>query len=129
MQLVTTYTEATRALLQEGMKPAEAVKNLKKTLERRGHEKLFMRILKNLARELDKSSNTGAVLTVAEESDAKKLQKDIEYIAGRLGIDTKDIETHVDESLIGGFTVETKDTLVDQSYKNALLTVYRRVIS
>ena len=123
------YTEAAQSLLEEGVKTSEVLKNLKKVLERRGHEKLYLRVLKNLARNTERGVGTETIVRVAKEAHVKKFKNEIKNASARLGVKESDTRTFVDESLIGGYTVETKDVLLDQSYKSALLNIYRKVIS
>jgi len=64
-------------------------------------------------------------VTVAKEGGLDKAK--LAEVLAVLKVQTETVKTVVDPSLIGGFTVQYRDTVVDKSYKRALLDIYRKV--
>jgi F0F1-type ATP synthase delta subunit len=85
----------------------------------RGYKGLLPRVLKEFERLHDRSHDESVVVTVAKARDiAPLLQKH--------HIEEKAI-TKIDETIIGGYHIETKSSQIDATQKNALLTLYRNL--
>lgn len=112
IDLITTTTDV------EGV-----LRGLKAVLDARGHGALLLPILRAVVRELEAARET-TLVTVAKESDAALLKGEIEAMLQTLGAKTAPIVV-VDETIIGGAIVESDHVRIDQSYKNALTTLYR----
>lgn len=83
----------------------------------RGYGSLLPRILSEYV-ELTKSDTESAVVvTTAKVADVKK-------ILGAHSIEEK-AHTRVDETIVGGYTIETDSRFIDASHKNALLRLYQ----
>lgn len=95
-------------------------------LKNRGHEALLPQILSVYERELEEKGKR-TILTVASEKDAQKALKELE--SHKETFDLEHLETVVDDSLIGGFVVRNQDTILDQSYRRALIGLYQKVTS
>lgn len=113
------YAHALMRLIEEGAKPAEAVKKLHALLEREGRANLLPSIGRAFERLAAKKANRDrAVLTIAREKDEAKARKES-------GV--KDAEIAIDESLIGGWRLEADGMLQDASWKTSLLNIYQNV--
>lgn len=117
-----------------GMKPRAAVEALRKVLEHEGRIALLPRIARSFARLAERESNASTmVLTVAREKDGRRAMTAAKKALSSVEADDltaqADLKMQVDDSLIGGWRLEGRGMLIDQSYKNALLDIYQRVIS
>lgn len=123
------YAQALWVVIQKGKTPQEAVAALKKTLEGRGRMALLPKIANAFQRLAAKESQKNTLtLSVARQKDFQKAVKDVENVLTELRISETDVCESVDESLIGGWRLEGKGILVDQSWKKALLSIYNRVL-
>lgn len=124
----TAYAQALWKMVEGGMTPAKAVHALRDTLKVHGREALLPRIARAFMRIAEREANrTDVVLTVAREKDERKAHKDIKELLSQVGVGTQALKTQVDDTLIGGWRLEGRETLVDASYKNQLLELYNRV--
>jgi F0F1-type ATP synthase delta subunit len=64
-----------------------------------------------------KKSRTGVVVTLAHK-------RDVEDILSKHHI-TEKATTKIDETIIGGYHIETQNQLIDATHKNALLTLFQ----
>ena len=121
------YIGATISLLSEGKDFDDVIKNLKKVLDRKGHNKLYKSILEGLLNKIEASTETGtATVSVAREKDLKRLKKEIQE--GLSKIKSEHFEPVIDPALIGGYTIEHDNKIIDKSYKSRLVTLYRSLI-
>ena len=124
----TAYAQALWKMVEGGMTPAKAEHALRDTLKAHGREQLMPRIARAFARIAQREAKrTDVVLTVAREKDERRAHKEIKDALSRMGVETKALKTQVDDTLIGGWRLEGKETLVDASYKNQLIELYNRV--
>lgn len=86
-------------------------------IKTKGYEKLFPRILEKYETIVRRHKASGVVLTTARK-------KDVKHILASLNL-KGDVHERIDDTLIGGYTLETKDTFTDASYKSALLNIYQ----
>ena len=111
------YLLATKALIKDGATPASIFSGLKVTLEKRGHSKIYPKLLLSLLRSLEEDHSTATpVLVVAKEGDAKRFLTKTEPAT----------RVVVDESIVGGHVFTEAWKRIDSSHKTKLLTWYRR---
>ncbi|MFA7309669.1 MAG: F0F1 ATP synthase subunit delta [Candidatus Paceibacterota bacterium] len=123
-----TYAQALWNMVKGGMTPAKAVHALRESLVKHGRVALLPHIGRAFVRIAEREGNKNdVVLTVARESDERHAHKEIKAIVEMLGAETKDLKTQVDDTIIGGWRLEGRGMLVDASYKNQLLELYKRV--
>lgn len=122
-----SYAQALIALEKDGVPFDVAVAGLKRTLEAKRAMKLYPQVLREALRLMESAAaKTGATVTVAKTggADAAALTK----ARALLGIpDTAPVREHVDETLIGGFTLTANYRELDQSYKRSLITLYESI--
>jgi F0F1-type ATP synthase delta subunit len=124
---VTDYSRAVMELVKDGMAVDSAIANLKRTLESRGHVRLFPKILKSLlVLQEGEQRNKNFVLILAHEDDALKFKDEIRKALLQIG--GTHYETRIDPSITGGYIIEGGEQRIDQSYKRRLLTLYRSLI-
>ena len=98
-------------------------------LFRSGHDRLLPFIASELekimAREKDRNE---VVLVTADNKSASKWSHAYDHYE-KEGIIPKGAERRdvVDETIVGGFQIRTKDTLIDGSYKKSLVELYRNI--
>ena len=121
------YAEVLWRLMESGRTPHMAVKALQTILRRHGRESLLPRIGRAFAKRAERhGKRNDVVLSLAREKDARKAHKEIKDFITKLGVEIKDLKTQIDDTQIGGWRLEGKDTLVDASFKKQLLDVYNR---
>ena len=123
-----SYAQALWKLVEGGMVPAKAVRALHDTLKAHGREALLSRIASAFTRIAEREAKrSDVVLTVACEKDERHAHKEVKEALSAMGVDAKDLKTQIDDTLIGGWRLEGRETLTDVSYKKALLDLYVRV--
>lgn len=103
--------------------------HFRKVLSERGHDRLLPFIAheleKIMAREKDKNE---VVLVTADNKSVGKWAHAYDHYEKEgivpKGATRRDV---VDESIVGGFQIRTKDTLIDGSYKKSLVELYRNI--
>lgn len=121
------YAQALVQAIENGTKPHEAVASLKRALEAKGRIALLPRIARALARMSEKHrAGSTMTLTVARQKDAKQALKAAERLLADLAIGETDLCEEIDESLIGGWRLEGRGVLVDNSWKKSLLSIYNQ---
>lgn len=126
----TAYAQALWKMVEGGMNPAKAVRALQETLKTHGREALLPRIASAFARIAERETKrSDVVLTVAREKDERRAHKEAKELLSHMGVEVKDLKTQIDDTLIGGWRLEGRETLTDVSYKKALLDLYTRVTS
>jgi F0F1-type ATP synthase delta subunit len=121
------YAQALWEMAEKGMEPKKAVSALYEHLKLRGREALMPRIAKAFERlaARDDGKNT-VTLTVAHEKDAHKAKSHIRDMLKKFQVAEADVAIRLDGSLIGGWRLEGKESLVDASFKKSLLEMYNR---
>lgn len=105
----------------------EVITKLKSVLAARGHERLLPSILRGVAKQLEHAASSAVIVTLREASDSE-YEKYKELIAtSGLQYDEIDVTIEADPTMIGGFTLTVEDRMIDNSYKNQLLTLYRNI--
>jgi F0F1-type ATP synthase delta subunit len=92
-------------------------------LKARGLSSLLPRILHEYSRIAQKNKRPGVVVTLAQKQNAKTA---ISNIVAEHALEG-DVETRIDETIIGGYQIETESRLIDASHKSALLAIYHRI--
>ena len=123
------YAQALWNMIEGGASATKAVHSLRDALTARGRAALLPRIARAFARIAERNSaRNDVVLSVSRESDVNSAKKQIKSALEELQVSSKDLKTQIDDTLIGGWRLEGKETLFDNSYKKQLLSVYNRVI-
>ncbi|MDO8604668.1 MAG: F0F1 ATP synthase subunit delta [bacterium] len=126
------YAEALYGALKEVATEAESKKvfvSFRKVLLTRGHEKLLPFISRELEKILIREKNNNEVILVTADAKSKNkwshaydhYEKEGTILKGAIRQDK------VDESIVGGFQIRMKGTLIDGSYKKSLVELYRNV--
>jgi F0F1-type ATP synthase delta subunit len=122
------YARAIIALQEEGKNDAEIASGIARVLRARGHERLIPRIARSLqAYELRKSKKDARVLRVSKIEDTTIFAKEIADALSALKEDGRAYETVVDDRIVGGFVLASGTTMVDASYRTALVSLYRTI--
>ncbi|MAZ67721.1 hypothetical protein CL652_03055 [bacterium] len=120
------YAHALSRSLENAANSSEAeahVDELVAVLKREGKMRALPAILRELERLQAREYAQKPTLTVTKESDSQKALKEL----GNHLRSVPEVEIQTDERLVGGWRYTDGDTLVDASYKTALLQLYRRV--
>ncbi len=121
------YIQAVVELIESGADLQNILKGLQKTMQAKGHTRLYGPVLRGVLRILQtKTDRNTPVVTLARESDVTKYTDVIQKTLEDVGRDKKsDFSTTIDPTIIGGVTVTTGTTVVDKSYKRLLTRLYR----
>lgn len=123
------YATAVWKMVEGGAAPAKAVSALRELLEREGRGALLPRIGKALARIAEREvRRTQLTVTVATEKDGRRAHTEAHKALKEMGIEEKDLKTLVDDTVIGGWRLEGRGVLIDNTYKNKLLSLYNRAV-
>lgn len=121
------YAEALWTLIEKGKAPHEAVAALKKSLEARGRLALLPKIARAFARLAARESGKHTfTLSVARQKDMQTALIEVKKVLAGQSLGEFDLCEQVDETLVGGWRLEGKGLLMDQSWKKALLSIYNR---
>lgn len=127
--MTSKYTQAVIELLINGMPVDAVLSGLKTSLKKNHHAKLYVKVLAEVSHMFARRAGKNmSVVTLAKETDEKLFAEQIQAALDTLGVKEKPYDVIVDETIIGGHIVATKDKRVDQSYKHALLQLYRSVV-
>lgn len=114
------YAEALMKAIERGTAPKKALESLHAHLVAKGRSQLMPRIAKAVRRLAARYKQKNvATLYIAKDSDERKAMRE-----AREHLGDSDVQVAIDESLIGGWRLEGKETLVDASYKKSLLDMY-----
>jgi F0F1-type ATP synthase delta subunit len=123
-----SYAQALWKVIQSGTPAHKAVQGLTETLRAHGRLALSPRIAASFARIAEReSAREGAVLIVARDKDAKHAHTHAVKMLAQMGIEVSDLKTEVDDTLIGGWRLEGRGTLIDASHKKHLLDIFSKV--
>ena len=126
--LAHDYALALAQELEDGKTLPAVLSALDRVLQKKGHEKLRPRILRELEHVYESGTNTQATVTVRTKDDLKRFASAIKEAGDKLGIESE-AEPRIDATLVGGFTLSTGARQIDRSYKHALINLYRRIIT
>ncbi len=114
-------------MVEEGVKPKEAVAKIREALEKRGRTSILPKVGRAFARiAAREGAKRAIVLSVAHEKDVPEAKRATKDILREMGVEAEDVEVCLDETLIGGWRLEGREHLRDASYKKSLLSVYNR---
>lgn len=117
-------------MIEQGATAARAVAALRDLLAKEGREALLPRVGRAFGRLADREAQRSTlVLSVAREKDERSAKHDAKEVLAQLKIESGDLKTQVDDTLVGGWRLEGRGVLVDRSYKSQLLDLYNRAIS
>ncbi len=121
-----TYAQALLAALLAHPKDfSKLLQNLRKVLARRGVERLYGQVLRELLRLSELSfRRTGATVTLPVE---KKLSKDVRARVEELGASPDSVQVIVDDGLIGGYQLRVGSHFVDASYRRQLVELFLKL--
>lgn len=126
----TAYAQALWKMVEDGMEPKKAVHALHAELTKTGRASLMRRILRAFERIAERElRKEQATLTVAREHDERHAKSAVKEVLAELEVESKDLKTLIDDTIIGGWRLEAKGTLIDRSYKKQLMELYNRVIA
>lgn len=103
----------------------------KKVISARGHD----RLIPFIGREFEKvvtreNKNSEVILVTADNKSKNKWMHAYDHYKKEKIIPKGSVcREVVDESIIGGFQIRTKDILIDGTYKKSLVELYRKITS
>lgn len=110
------------------MSPHAAVGAIRRVLAKGGRAALLPRIARSFKRLSERERKKDEiVLTVAREKDERYARSAAKRFLSALGVAEEGLKTRVDDTIIGGWRLEGRGVLVDNSYKQRLLELYDRV--
>ena len=115
------YAQALVELERKGAKAPELTKHLIAHLTKAGRLKLLPKILKELKKIDARHAKEWSPLEVASEKETAHAHKELE----KMGIKATDVQ--VNPSLIKGWRILQKDTLIDHSAKKSLVDLYTNI--
>ncbi len=120
------YVSALTNSVISGLPIETVLSNTKALLKKRGHERLWSQVLRASYRVLEAKLKQQSV-QVKVASSVSYDQATLRRVLDTLGATADAYETTIDQTLIGGFTARFHGKLIDQSYKRALLNLYRKI--
>lgn len=120
------YITAVLEMLQAGKEPDTVLTGLKRTLESRGHSRLYVSILRGVEKVLSAHSAEGVIVTVVDQAAYEKQKEAISKALNELKADKEPLIV-TDETIVGGFLAEANKQRLDKSYKNKLVSLYRNI--
>jgi len=122
------YVNAVVSLLLQGKEVDVVLKNLALVLKKKGHEKIHASILKGVLLEMRRKQALETTnIILAKEGDRERVEKSLKQALQLLEGDTKTAHIIYDETLIGGFIASHKGKLINRSYKEKLVSLYRSI--
>jgi F0F1-type ATP synthase delta subunit len=122
------YTKAAQELIEAGMPVETVLVDMKKLMVRKGHDSLYLGVLKSLVQQLELSQKTSIPTVVVSKSDSEAL-KNAPVLLAELGCVEKEFNTVVDPTLVGGLIVSHNHKMIDQSHKTKLRNLYQSIVS
>ncbi len=110
------YEMTTQATTANGHSKA-ALDSFVEYIHARGYAKLLPRILAEYERLGQSAKQSSTLVTMAKKRDLKD-------VLAAHGIE-ENVETRIDETIVGGYTIETDSRFIDASHKNALIRLYQ----
>lgn len=121
------YIDAVLQMIKEGKEISVILGGLRKIMEQKGHTSLFAPVLRGVMRSLQTEKTTGTMVYIAKEADREKLATHIAAALAAINAENDEPTYVVDETLIGGVLAKRNSTVIDRSYKTALINLYRSV--
>ena len=91
-------------------------------MKAKGHLSLLSQVLKLSSRASKKGMTT---VTVAKNNDTDKYKSEIQSALKALSADGYHVVE--DERMVGGYTVRAKGKIIDNSFRSALVSLYRSI--
>lgn len=121
MKLAQDYARALWRHLEKGAAPASAAKSLHALMKSRGHISLAPKVARAFRTLTDSVREKKTMrLYVGNSADSKAALREC-------GVVEQEVETRVDDTLIGGWKLVGRGRIVDASYKRQLLAMYQRI--
>lgn len=125
MSLAHAYAEVIMTAEEEGQGAAFAQKVLT-FMKYRGH----LSLVPEIARIIERTPvRGGSVLTVADTDSEKKLNNEIQEALRILKAESLKQAVVVDPRAVGGFSLRVGSTIVDRTFRTALVSLYQKTIS
>jgi len=128
------YAEALYGALQSEQVKTESdskkvFAQFRKVIAARGHNSLLPFVAHELEKIIIREKNKNeAVLVIADTKSINKWAHAYDHYEKEGIIPKGTIRRDVvDETIVGGFQIRTKDTLIDGSYKKSLAELYRKI--
>ena len=122
------YTTAAYMLLQDGMDVDTVLTGVRRAMERRGHDHFYPKVVRDLAQLWERHEQQHSpVVSLAREQDATELADTIAAQLSTLGAPTE-YRTEIRPEQVGGSIARYNHRVIDGSYKDALLRLYKRVL-
>lgn len=122
------YIKAVTQLLLQGKDINDVLTHLHEVLAKKGHLTIHLQILQGILLELGRvTQDTAPTVVVAKAADADALKKSIEKALETLGALPSEAVISTDTTLVGGFVASHNGQLIDKSYKQKLVTLYRSI--
>jgi len=119
------YIQAILEMIQTGTDSEKVFNGLQKTMQAKGHMRLYAPVLRGVLRVLETKKDTDtATVIVTKDSDIQKYSEVIKQTLSEVKAGN-DFSTKVDDTIIGGVIIKNNNTIVDLSYKTTLLNLYR----
>lgn len=119
------YIQATLEMIQSGTDAEKVFEGLEKTMQDKGHVRLYASVLRGVLRVLEtKKDGAVATVTVAKDADVLTFTDVINTALVSLNAG-ENFSTKIDETIIGGVIIKNNNTIVDRSYKTVLTNLYR----
>ena len=119
------YAQALWNIIRGGMEPTKAVHALHEQLKKSGRVSLAPRIARAFERIAARDrAHTAVVLTVADKKHEHTARTQA-AASSKIDLTEKNVEVSIDPTLIGGWRLDARETLIDGSYKKHLLAIYR----
>ena len=112
---------------RQGTAPKRAISQLREHLALRGRLALLPRIARAFARHAAREHAKDTLTLSVGAAGAAEAKREAKALLSGMHIAEHDVETVVDETLIGGWRLEGREYLFDASYKKYLLDIYRRM--
>lgn len=123
MLTAESVARAVYSLAHEGGDSHSVVDSTVAYLKKKGALALLPKVVLHLSR-IASHVHAGERIVVAKNANTK----DVRDAAQHFGL-SKDVPLVEDDSLIGGYVLAKKGEQIDASYKRALLTIYRSIVS
>lgn len=114
---------------REGKEESKIAESLLRVIRFRGDQKLLPSIILELQTlDSDEKDSDVPTLVIAREGDEGVLEEEIRKDREAFGFKSTKCRVRIDDSIIGGYRLESKDQLIDRTHKRALLEMYRKMI-
>jgi len=121
------YAQALFELSKQEKNPQKMMDAFVHMLKEKNALGLLPQILRHLQAILARASRNAPVLTLARQEDESTVREEIAPTLKHAEIDPADVTVKIDDTLIGGYRLEYPGNLIDTSYKNQLLQIYRKI--